>query len=74
MVSLPTSQTLLEKYFYFGKSKPIPKMKDIMTNISATFVNTHYVFGYPKPYFPNVIETAGIHITPYNPLPKVSKY
>lgn len=70
LVAVPMYQAQMEKYIDFG-DKPVPNLRDLMSNMSVTFVNTHYSFGYIKPYLPNVIETAGLHITSRNQLPAV---
>ncbi len=64
----------MEKYFDFDKSHGVPRLKDILKNVSVTFVNTHHAFGYPRPFLPNILQTAGLHINKQKPLPSVSMY
>lgn len=70
-VSLPKSQTQIEKYFHFEQEN-VPHIKDIMKNISVTLVNSHYSFGYEKPELPNVMNVAGLHFTPPTIVSEVS--
>jgi len=64
---------MIEKYLHFEEGK-VPHMKELMNNISVSFVNAHHSLGYPKPDLPNVMNVAGIHFTPPKPLPKVSGF
>lgn len=47
-------------------------VQDLVTkNMSLVFVESHFTAGYARPYPPNVIEVAGIHIEPLQKLPQV---
>lgn len=63
LYSLPASQRLIEKHFHFDEEN-VPHIKDIMKNISVTFVTGHYSLGYIKPELPNIVNVAGLHFTP----------
>lgn len=56
---------------YFGKDAP--DADTLMKNISLVFVNSHFTFHLPRPWFPNSIEIGGIHVTKPKPLPEVSR-
>lgn len=43
----------------------------MLNDISLLLVNTHYTMGYPRPFLPNIIEVAGMHMKPTKPLPQV---
>ncbi|KAL6257012.1 hypothetical protein P5V15_011948 [Pogonomyrmex californicus] len=45
---------------YFGND--IPKIADIMKNMSLMLVNEHPIYTYPRPEQPNVMFFSGIHI------------
>lgn len=65
-------QKQIEKYFNFqDNQRQVPKIKNLIQNVSLILVNSHYAFGYPKPHIPMIIQTAGLHITEPMPLPEV---
>ncbi|KAK7574409.1 hypothetical protein V9T40_011600 [Parthenolecanium corni] len=68
LYGLPRSQKLLEKHFHFEREN-MPHIKDIVKNISVTFVTNHYSWGYVKPNLPNIVNVAGLHFTPPKSLP-----
>lgn len=69
-LQLPTQDAIMRKYFGEG----LPPLKDILLNTSLLLVNYHHSFNYPRPYVPNMINVAGIHIKPIKPLPSVSTF
>lgn len=71
-VSLPKHQRYVEAYFPIEDHHNIPKVKDMLKNISLILVNAHFTFGYPKPTLPHIIQIAGLHITEPSPLPEVN--
>lgn len=76
------SLNLIRKYYYdpkhhrvatkyFGES--LPSFDVLARNTSLVLVNSHFSFmGTSRPYPNNVIEVAGLHVKPPQPLPAVS--
>ncbi|XP_075168196.1 UDP-glucosyltransferase 2-like [Haematobia irritans] len=71
----------LEWLYYYYEYFPIQKdiyrryfpnstkaLEDIMKNFSLVLLNDHFTLSAPRPYVPNMIEVAGLHI-PENPQP-----
>jgi len=54
---------------YFGAD--YPSANEILKNTSFVLVNHHHSLGFPRPYVPNMVEIAGVHIDKPKPLPKV---
>ncbi|XP_065217119.1 UDP-glycosyltransferase UGT4-like [Planococcus citri] len=68
-IALSKHQKQIEKYFSFQNDrKEIPKIKNLIQNVSLVLVNSHYAFGYSKPHIPMIVQTAGLHITEPIPL------
>lgn len=67
-LQLPTQDAIMRKYF----GNDLPPIKDLLLNTSLVLVNYHHSFTFPRPYVPNMINIAGIHIKPVKPLPHVS--
>lgn len=55
---------------YFGDD--LPPLQDIIKNTSFVLVNHHHSLGFPRPYVPNMIEIAGMHIDPPQSLANAS--
>lgn len=51
-------QNLLQYY----PIKNMPTIAELKRNVSLVFLNTHVIFGFPRPYSPNMIEIGGLHI------------
>jgi len=63
---LPAQDRLMRKYF----GDDLPPLKNIIKNTSLILVNHHFSLAFPRPYVPNMVEVAGMHIKPLKPLPK----
>lgn len=63
----PKSDQIIKKYL----GNNLPPVIEIISNVSAVFVNNNFLFGKPRPYLPNIVEYTGIHVTDPKPLPKV---
>lgn len=55
---------------HFGPD--LPYVGDILKNTSLVLVNHHHALGFPRPYVPNMVEIAGVHINEPKQLPTVS--
>lgn len=55
---------------HFGED--FPGIHGILLNTSVVLVNHHHALAFPRPYLPNMVEVAGMHINPIKPLPTVS--
>ncbi|XP_065217122.1 UDP-glycosyltransferase UGT4-like [Planococcus citri] len=49
---------------------PMPNIEQVTKNLSLILVESHFSAGYVRPYLPNVVEVAGIHIPSEKNLPK----
>ena len=56
----PKQQKLLEKYW--PNKANVPRLDQILRNISLVFVNSHVTYATPQPLAPNLIEIGGIHV------------
>jgi len=75
------STTLIHSYYFIPKMEAIyrqklndahiPSVHEILGNASLILSNGHFALRSPKPLLPDVIEVAGMHCRPANPLPKV---
>lgn len=61
---VPAHKELYKRYF----PNATVDMEDILKNFSLILSNDHFTISTPKPYVPNVIEIAGLHI-PEQPEP-----
>ena len=50
----------------------LPPLSDIAKNTSLLLLNHHHSLAFPRPFLPNVIQVAGIHVHEPKPLPEVS--
>lgn len=66
ILHVKSQEELFKKYF----GENTPPLKEIIFNTSLLFVNYHHALAFPRPYLPNVIELAGIHVKAPKPLPK----
>ncbi|XP_075223254.1 UDP-glycosyltransferase UGT5-like [Lycorma delicatula] len=64
---LPEQERLMRKYFNYTDVEEIPPLIDMLLNVSLTIVNSHISVDYARPWVPNVVEVAGVHIS-HNPL------
>lgn len=62
----PKHRQLYKKYFPNAKRS----FDDIYSNVSIIFSNSHVSSNTVRPYMPNLIEIAGIHVKPAKPLPQ----
>lgn len=62
---LPMHDQLLKKHF----GEDSPNVGDILKNTSLVLVNYHFALSFPRPYLPNMIEVAGVHINEPKSLP-----
>lgn len=72
-------ETIYVNLFYFPRQRqlygehfpnPKPSLDEVMRNVSLVLLNSHFTFGYPRPYMPNMIEVGGMHLNRIpNPLP-----
>ncbi|XP_067620061.1 UDP-glycosyltransferase UGT5-like [Eurosta solidaginis] len=58
LVIIPAHQQLYETYF----PNATLTLSEIRRNFSLVLLNQHYSLSWPRPYMPNVIEVAGMHI------------
>lgn len=70
-VSLPTYKNQIESLMSSVNVEKIPNIEEVTKNISLILVESHFSVGYVRPYVPNVIEVAGVHMPPPNKLSKV---
>lgn len=54
----PTQEKIMKYY----RNESMPSLQELMRNVSLVLLNTHNIFGFPRPYPPNMIEIGGIHI------------
>jgi glucuronosyltransferase len=66
---IPQHDAILKKYF---KSNNIPSISILEKSTALLLNNQHFSIGYPRPLMPNIVEVAGIHITPPKKLNPVS--
>jgi UDP:flavonoid glycosyltransferase YjiC (YdhE family) len=65
----PMHQEIYEKSFPDSKDFR-PFWSKVRTGASLVLMNSHYTLNYPRPFVPNVIEVAGMHVKKTaNPLP-----
>lgn len=63
---LPGHDQLMKKHFGADSAY----IADILKNTSLVLVNHHFALSFPRPYLPNMIEVAGVHINEPKPLPQ----
>ncbi|XP_055304709.1 UDP-glycosyltransferase UGT5-like [Sitodiplosis mosellana] len=56
----PKQQKLLEEYW--PNKTDVPRLDQVLRNISLVFVNSHVTLTTPQPLAPNLIEIGGIHV------------
>lgn len=54
---LPAQKSLYDTHF-----KSVGKFEDAVKNASLYFINSHVLLESPRPYLPNMIPVAGLHI------------
>jgi len=54
----PAQQALAEKYL----GRDIPRLSDMLKNISIIFQNQEEVISYVRPNMPNVVSFSGLHL------------
>uniref|UniRef100_A0A8D8XWG3 2-hydroxyacylsphingosine 1-beta-galactosyltransferase n=1 Tax=Cacopsylla melanoneura TaxID=428564 RepID=A0A8D8XWG3_9HEMI len=65
----PKQELLMDKYFKYKGSNTRHSMKEMLRNISMTFVEHDIAIGVPQPLPPNIVFTGGMHIKSAKPLP-----
>lgn len=67
----PLQREIYENSFPETSHKFRPFWEKVRSGVSLILMNCHYTLNYPRPFLPNVIEVAGMHIKKHtNPLPK----
>lgn len=56
----PKQQKLLEEYW--PNKTDVPRLEQVLRNMSLVFVNSHVTYTTPQPIAPNLIEVGGIHV------------
>lgn len=56
----PKQQQLLEEYW--PNKTNVPRLDQVLKNVSLVFVNSHVTYTVPQPLAPNLIEIGGIHV------------
>ncbi|XP_049856470.1 UDP-glucosyltransferase 2-like isoform X2 [Schistocerca gregaria] len=65
--AMPLQEEVMRKYF----GPDPPSVYEADRNVSLLITANHFVFEYPRPHLPNIIEITGIHVaTKPKPLPK----
>lgn len=65
-IYLPQQSEIYDKIF----ANPKPTLADLRKNVSLALVNTHFTYGFPRSYVPNMIEIGGIQVNRQrSPLP-----
>ncbi|XP_047107072.1 UDP-glucosyltransferase 2-like [Schistocerca piceifrons] len=65
--AMPLQEEVMRKYF----GPDPPSVYEADRNVSLLITANHFVFEYPRPHLPNIIEITGIHVaTKQKPLPK----
>nr|XP_018911268.1 PREDICTED: UDP-glucuronosyltransferase 2C1-like [Bemisia tabaci] len=67
---LPAQEKMLRKHFVYPGSENMPPLREMAKNVSLLLLNSHFSIGYPRPYPPNMIDVAGMHLKPIKKLPK----
>lgn len=69
---VPAQDAIIKKHFKYPGVEKIPSVSELIKNISLSLVNSHFSIGYSRPFSPNMVEIAGMHLKPVQKLPKVS--
>ncbi|XP_075223896.1 uncharacterized protein LOC142325751 [Lycorma delicatula] len=68
---LPKQESFIHKYFNYTGAEKIPSIVDMLQDVALIITNSQISVDYSRPLVPNVIEVAGLHISPdRKPLPK----
>lgn len=59
-------QDMLNSLYVYPGHQNCPSLDVLRNNIPLTFINSHYSVSYSRPYPPNVISVAGMHVTESN--------
>lgn len=57
-----TEQAMLDDLYVYPGHHNCPPLNALKNKIPMTLINTHYSVSYPRPYPPNVIPVAGMHL------------
>ncbi|XP_049942919.1 UDP-glucosyltransferase 2-like isoform X2 [Schistocerca serialis cubense] len=64
---LPAMDRVVKEYF---KDITVPPIAELERNTSLLLLNSHFSFQYARPFVPNAVEVAGMHIRPPKKLPQ----
>ncbi|XP_044729028.1 UDP-glycosyltransferase UGT5-like [Chrysoperla carnea] len=64
VVHYPAQNKILHKYF-----PSAPDLHELTKNVAIIFSNSHETTLYPRPFVPNVVQVAGLHVVQPKPLP-----
>lgn len=67
LIHLPNQKRLYNKYFPNAKKS----FYEMYKSSAIIFLNNHVSSSSARPYLPNMIEIAGVHVEPVKPLPQV---
>ncbi|CAH0746951.1 unnamed protein product [Bemisia tabaci] len=67
---VPAQDAIIKKHFKYPGVEKIPSVSELIKNISLSLVNSHFSIGYSRPFSPNMVEIAGMHLKPVQKLPK----
>ncbi|XP_050426684.1 UDP-glycosyltransferase UGT5-like [Adelges cooleyi] len=67
---LPWQQAIANRYFVYPGSWNRPPLEDLLSNVSLTLLNNHFIIGSPTPLIPSFINVAGMHCQKPKRLPK----
>lgn len=59
-----TDQNAVDELFSYPGHQNCPPLNTLIDSISLTFVNSHFSVSYARPYPPNVLSVAGMHMRP----------
>lgn len=69
-IYITPSEKMYKEHLPNGTS--LPGVSEIVANTSMVFMNSNFVYTFPRPLLPDCIEIGGMHTRPAKPLPKVS--
>lgn len=65
---LPKMEAMAKEHFA-GLDGPLPSVADLEKSISMILVNSHFAMVKPRPMMPGIVNIAGAHMKPVQPLP-----
>nr|QPA18397.1 UDP-gluconosyltransferase [Trialeurodes vaporariorum] len=67
---LPKQDALMRRYFTYPGSETLPFVGEMLKDTALTLVDTHISVSPVRPYAPNVVEVAGMHLRAPSKLPQ----